>query len=193
MCALFKNKYVIGSKRYRGFDYSSPGKYFITICTKNKIPYFGKIENGKMVLSEMGQITDKYWREIPMHFPFIELDEFIIMPDHVHGIIIIRQSNIKSGRPVETPKLGVSTVTTNKIGHSKNPYWKSNSIGSIINQYKRICTITIKTHGYYFSWQPRFHDRIIRTNAELIRIRKYIMKNPEKWICDSGNINIPNN
>ena len=89
MCALFRNKYRIGSIRYRGFDYSSPGKYFITICTKNKLPYFGKIENGIMILSDPGLIANKCWQEIPNHFPFIELDEFFIMPDHLHGIIII--------------------------------------------------------------------------------------------------------
>ncbi|MCJ7446525.1 MAG: hypothetical protein MUO72_02415 [Bacteroidales bacterium] len=72
-------------RRIQGFDYSSPGKYFITICTKNKIPYFGKIENGEMILSELGQIAEKYWRKIPNHFRYVKLDEFIIMPDHLHG------------------------------------------------------------------------------------------------------------
>ena len=100
MCALFMNKYRIGSKRLKGFDYSSPGKYFITICIKNKITYFGKIENEEMILSELGEIAEKFWLEIPDHFPSIELDEFIIMPDHMHGIIIIRQSKIQLRNPI---------------------------------------------------------------------------------------------
>jgi putative transposase len=164
MCALFRNKYRIGSTRYRGYDYSSPGKYFITICTKDRKPYFGEVENGKMILSDLGIIAEKFWREIPGHFPNIDLDEYIIMPDHIHGILIINRDYF-----VEAPKLGASTI---KLGAS--------TIGSIINQFKRICTITIKSRGFDFAWQSRFHDHIIRTRIELYRIRKYIRENPEK-------------
>lgn len=183
MCALFRNKYRIESDRYRGYDYSSPGKYFITIYTKNKIRYFGKIENRKMILSELGIIAEKFWREIPDHFPNIKLDEFIIMPNHIHGILIINRDS----PVIEAPKLGASIENIENIGNienieSRNPFWKSNSIGSIINQFKRICTITIKTRGFDFAWQPRYYDHIIRTRIELYRIRKYIRENPEKLI-----------
>ena len=155
--------------RLSGYDYASGGKYFITICTKNKIPYFGKIKNGKMILSDIGQIVDQFWKEMPLHFDKIHLDEYIIMPNHIHGIII-----------VETPNLGVSTSTSPKQIHEKPPTnWKSNSIGLIINQFKRICTIKIKTSGFEFSWQPRYFDHIIRTKPELNRIRKYIKENPQ--------------
>jgi REP element-mobilizing transposase RayT len=153
MCSLFRNKYRIESTRYRGYDYSSPGKYFITICTKNRKSYFGEVENGKLISSELGKIAEIFWREIPDHFPNIKLDEFIIMPDHIHGIIII-----------EAPNLGASTI------------------GIIINQFKRICTITIKTRGFDFAWQPLYYDHIIRSRIELYRIRKYIRENPEKLI-----------
>jgi len=191
MCSLFRNKYRIESTRYRGYDYSSPGKYFITICTKNKIRYFGKIENRKMILSELGIIAEKFWREIPGHFPNIKLDEFIIMPDHIHGILIINGDYFvqapklgASNPPVQAPKLGASIENI----ESRNPFWKSNSIGSIINQFKRICTITIKTRGFDFAWQPRYYDHIIRTRIELYRIRKYIRENPEKFIRNSHKI-----
>ena len=132
-----------------------------------------------MILSEIGQIAEKFWLEIPGHFPNIKLDEFIIMPDHIHGIII-----------VQAPNLGASIEYFENIKkiESRNPFWKSNSIGSIINQFKRICTITIKTRGFDFAWQPRYYDHIIRTNTELNRIRKYIRENPEKFICNSQNI-----
>ena len=191
MCSLFRNKYRIESTRYRGYDYSSPGKYFITICTKNKIRYFGKIENRKMILSELGIIAEKFWREIPGHFPNIKLDEFIIMPDHIHGILIINGDYFvqapklgASNPPVQAPKFGASIENI----ESRNPFWKSNSIGSIINQFKRICTITIKTRGFDFAWQPRYYDHIIRTRIELYRIRKYIRENPEKFIRNSHKI-----
>jgi putative transposase len=201
MCSLFRNKYRIESTRYRGYDYSSPGKYFITICTKNKIRYFGKIDNGKMILSETGQIAEKFWREIPDHFPNIKLDEFIIMPDHIHGILIINQDYfvqapklgastdstkiISPGKLLKAPNLGASTDSTKIISPGKllqAPKLGAATIGLIINQFKRICTITIKTRGFDFAWQSRFHDHIIHTRIELYRIRKYIRENPEKYI-----------
>jgi len=91
MRALFRNRYVIGSKRYQGYDYSLPGKYFVTICTKNKTPYFGKIENGKMKLSELGICLYYELLKTPgMRSDMnITIDEFVIMPDHIHAIIII--------------------------------------------------------------------------------------------------------
>jgi len=89
-----------------------------------------------------------------------------------------------SNPPVQAPKLGASIENI----ESRNPFWKSNSIGSIINQFKRICTITIKTRGFDFAWQPRYYDHIIRTRIELYRIRKYIRENPEKFIRNSHKI-----
>ncbi|MDY0099893.1 MAG: hypothetical protein RBR81_11880 [Bacteroidales bacterium] len=102
MCALFRNKYRIGSNRCKGHDYASPGKYFITICTEQKIPYFGKIANGKITLSDYGQIAHPLWQEIPNHFPFVDLDEYIIMPDHIHGIIVIKNHPRSYDKPVAT-------------------------------------------------------------------------------------------
>ena len=182
MTEKFRNKYRIATTRLKGYDYTRNGLYFITICTQKKIPCFGEINDGKMVLSETGIIVYKFWMQIQDHFPNINLDEFIIMPDHIHGIIIIKsKSESTSNHMVETPKLGVSTGTSFKIGKSGNPYWKSNSIGSIINQFKRICTIKTKSIGLDFSWQPRFYDHIIRSDKELNHIRTYIKDNPNNW------------
>lgn len=83
----FHNKYTINSSRLLGYDYSQNGMYFITICTRDKEEFFGEIENGKMKLNEMGEIADQFWLEIPRHFPFVKLDQHIIMPNHVHGIL----------------------------------------------------------------------------------------------------------
>jgi hypothetical protein len=214
-----------------GHDYSSPGEYFITICVRNQIPFFGKIENRKMILNDIGIIANKFWLEIPHHYQNIKLDEYIIMPDHIHGILIINSDppvltpnfvqtpnlgvsfpellhgllqtpnlgvsfpESLPGRMDETPRLGVSTIgsssdsgrtETPRLGVStgisaKNPNWKSNSIGSIINQFKRICTLNIQKINHDFEWHPRFHDRIIRNNRELNCIRKYIRLNPSKF------------
>ena len=99
----YSNKSRIDSPRLRGFDYSSNGCYFVTICTKDKFEDFGEIAGDKgkvkVKLSEIGKMTDRYWLEIPRHFPFVELDEYIIMPNHVHGIIVIdnNQNFLNSG------------------------------------------------------------------------------------------------
>lgn len=85
----FRNKYRTDTIRLKNYDYSSNGYYFITICTKNRVHYFGKIIDQKMELSEIGKIAHKCWLEIPNHFPFVVLDESIIMPDHIHGIVVI--------------------------------------------------------------------------------------------------------
>ncbi len=84
---LYRNKYRIDSTRLKGWDYSSPGYYFITICTKDRECFFGEIIKEKMYLSEIGEIAHRYWAEIPNHFNNVVLDEFVIMPNHVHGII----------------------------------------------------------------------------------------------------------
>jgi len=183
MAEKFRNKYRIPSSRLRGYDYARPGKYFITICTQRRKNYFGEVMKASMVLSGTGIIVRECWLNIPLHYPNVLLDEFIIMPDHLHGILIIMNGL------VETPKLGFSTpgITdeeisipeTPKLGVS--PYWKSNSIGSIINQFKRACTIKTKYSGSDLSWQPRYHDHIIRNQKELEIIRLYIKHNPANY------------
>ncbi|MBK7129110.1 MAG: hypothetical protein IPM74_03915 [Crocinitomicaceae bacterium] len=106
--AKYLFKYKIESTRLCGFDYTSAGSYFITICTKNRIPFFGQIVEGKMVLSEIGELAKTFWQEIPQHFPNAQLNEFIIMPDHMHGIICLSpQDNILP--LVKTSQCDVST------------------------------------------------------------------------------------
>ncbi len=123
--------------------------------------------------------------EIPNHFPFTRLGEFIIMPDHMHGIIIIDKFNDR--QIAETPKLGVSAMPDiPKLGVSiahggKNEQWKPGTLGVIINQYKRICTINARKTHSNFAWQPRFHDIIIRNDRAFKTISNYIINNPAKW------------
>jgi REP element-mobilizing transposase RayT len=88
---LFSERFRIDAARLKYWDYSNVGCYFITICTRNRINYFGKIMNKKMILSDIGIIAEKYWREMPQHFHNIKLDQFVIMPNHVHGIIHITE------------------------------------------------------------------------------------------------------
>lgn len=102
---LFQNKYRIESTRLKGYDYSKPGAYFITIITYIHARLFGKIINGEMILNNYCKIADKYWREIPQHYLNIQLDKFAIMPNHIHGILIITDKEIEinnKSQPVET-------------------------------------------------------------------------------------------
>ena len=89
---LYQNKYKTKSIRLKHYDYRSHGYYFVTICTHEKICYFGNIENQKVILSKLGIIAEKFWLEIPQHFNFVQLDSFVVIPNHIHGIIIINDT-----------------------------------------------------------------------------------------------------
>ncbi len=193
----YRNKYRIASIRLQNWDYGWNGAYFVTICTKNRECYFGKIENNEMVFSKIGEYANKYWLEIPEHFKFVKLDVHVIMPNHVHGIILIDKTDDlpthKSN--VQTPNLGFpidlpthkSNVQTPNLGVSTSKKWKPGSLGTIINQYKRICTINARKIYTGFAWQPRFYEHIIRDQNSYQRIRNYIINNPKKWNLDKFN------
>jgi REP element-mobilizing transposase RayT len=175
--------------RLHGYDYSQKGYYFLTICTKNRIDYFGIIENGRLVLNEYGEIAKKCWLEIPEHFPNAILDEWIIMPNHIHGIVIIFEKKINDAE--------------NKIAYEKNVRdkngdknfcllpeipWQtklSKSISSIIRGFKiGVTKYCHENNVPNFQWQKSFYDHIIRNEQALINIRKYIQNNPIKWELD---------
>ena len=205
----FRNKYRTSSTRRQDWDYTRNGAYFVTICTQKRKHFFGDIVNGKMILSETGKIADKYWLEIPKHFPFVKLDAHVVMPNHMHGIVVIdktsvdgaiktndttKMSGYKLGaetpenNTIETPNLGVSTLyppsapPPQTAGASEK--WKSGALGVIINQYKRICTIYARKINAGFAWQPRYYDHIIRNDTSWQRIKNYIITNPENWNRD---------
>ena len=190
MRPLFRNKYKIGSKRKYGYDYSLPGKYFITICTKNKIPYFGKIENRKMVLSEIGHILKTEWLKTPSVRPDmnITLDEFVVMPDHFHAIIIIGKNQYNEcrtamhGGSTKTMHGGSTTPNTDSKNNYRNTFSPQiKNLASIIRGVKSTVTQYAKKMKIDFEWQSRFHDHIIHNDGDLERIRNYIRNNPENW------------
>lgn len=181
----FKNKYRIPSVRLQECDYSLPGLYFVTICTKDRQCYFGKIKDGVMELLHIGKIAEKYWLELPQQFAHVELGEFVIMPNHIHGIVSI-------GEIYTRDAMNRVSTTTNVVSQKKggstggyNPMGKG-TLGEIIRWFKGRTTFEtnrIKSLPY-FSWQARFHDHIIRTEKSLEIIRDYIRKNPETWLED---------
>ena len=271
----YKQKYRIPSARLHGWDYGSPGLYFVTICTKNRESYFGDIvetqnfaspvatgpsdgerqnfaslvatgpfdgerqnfaspvstgpfdgerqnfaspvatgqnpplnsdsqnpetqnlpfnadasntETQNLLFSDNGQtrpntetqnlaslrytiignVANQYWLEIPTHFPFVELDEYVVMPNHVHGILFLNKPDYEGWQ-------------SNKFGP------QSKNLGSVIRGYKAGVKTYATTNQIEFGWQPRFHDHIIRSEKELNNIRQYIISNPEKWHLDKNN------
>ncbi|MGE5420774.1 MAG: transposase [Chloroflexota bacterium] len=174
----YLRKYRISSTRLQNWDYGWNAAYFVTICTHNREWYFGKIESGIMIYSELGSIAHKLWTKIPEHFPFVELSEFVIMPDHIHGIIIINKPH-QYGNPVDVETQNFASLHP---CFSKNRFGpQSENLASIIRGYK----IGVIKYAHEiesgFRWQPRYHDHIIRDNIEYERITDYIRQNPQKW------------
>ncbi len=174
----FKKKYRIPSSRLPGHDYGANGYYFITICTKNRERLFGQIKQDEMEYSVIGKIAENFWKQIPVHFDFVLLDEWVIMPDHMHGIIVINNKRmVETHNYVET-RHGASLQENNK-----NKFGKlyNNSLQSIINHFKGSVTRFANHHHIPFVWQPRYYERIIRNERELNIVRRYIRNNPKMW------------
>jgi len=172
---LYQNKFQIQSARHKNWDYTNDGYYFVTICTKYMQKFFGEVVDGEMKLSEIGKIANKYWQEIPKHFPFVKLDEFVVMPNHVHGII-----EIKNGT-VETQNFA-SLRSGNKFGP------QSKNLGSIVRGFKVGVKKYATINKIDFQWQPRFYDRIICDEQALGKIREYIQRNPKFWDEDKNKV-----
>ena len=148
------------SIRLQKYDYSQSGSYFVTICIQDKQYYFGKIVDQKMILSKIGQTANKCWTDIPKHYPNVVLDEFIIMPNHIHGIIEIT-SNATVGAQNFVPLR--DEQKTNKFQHII-----PKSLGSIIRGYKIGVKKWCNENGFeFFEWQRGFYEHIIRDKGAL--------------------------
>lgn len=204
----FQNKYRIPSARLQSWDYASEGSYFITICTKDMVHHFGEIENGKMILSNSGVIADLMWYEIKNHTKNIELGEFVVMPNHIHGILILNgvetrhalskndinalsENNINNetmhstiidnNETMHALSLPQSEQSEKTIGQQRFQNQGKNTISSIIGSYKSAVTKHCNRLGFEFAWQPRFHDHIIRDAQSFENIQNYIASNPMNW------------
>jgi REP element-mobilizing transposase RayT len=186
-----QGKYRIPSARLQNWDYGSDGAYFITICCKNRIHFFGECEDGKMKLSTEGAIVQGFWYEIPKHFPFVILGEFIVMPNHIHGILILDKerynANVKNDDDVETRQCLVSTNTNDKTaGQNRFQNQGKDTVSSIVGSFKSVCTKHIRKAFpiLEFGWQERFWDNIIRDGQSFENISQYIINNPKTWEDD---------
>ena len=176
-------------QRKHGYDYAQPGYYAVTICTQNRSCLFGVIDNGDVLLNDAGRMIDETWNEIPNHCPGIELDVMQIMPNHLHGIIVVCEVGAAPrGRPFSMPG----------NGRAQGP--SPTTLSDVMERFKSLSTTRyiagVKTAGWLsFSgklWQRSYHDRIIRSESELIKIRTYISNNPCEWDSDENYIEMTN-
>jgi len=199
----FQNKYRIPSARAQWWDYGNAGAYFITICTRNRKHYFGEIKNGEMQLSHIGLLADVMWHEIKNHAQHVELGEFVVMPNHIHGILILQgneNENATQNAPVETRhalSLQIPQTHSQQSQQSPEPPQSlqtpgqnrfqnqgKNTVSSIIGSYKSAVTKHAHRLGFEFGWQSRMWDNIIFNDESFVRISEYIQTNPLNWKDD---------
>lgn len=198
----YLNKFRIESNRAYWWDYGWNGAYFITICTQNREHFFGEIIDDEMHFSPLGAIVDVLWNEIPFRNKNIELGDYIVMPNHIHGILILDKPdfnlnhypmkdnyeniNIKKNFKVRDVACNVFTnKVVSNFYSSISP--KSNTISTIIRSFKSAVTKHANRMKLENGWQANFHDHIIRNNKDYEKISNYIIQNPKNWKMDTFN------
>jgi REP element-mobilizing transposase RayT len=159
------------SIRLKGYDYSQPGGYFITIVTRDRACLFGEVVDGEMRLNDVGHMVHQQWADLPNRFPNIDLDAFIVMPNHIHGVIVI----------TDAPTVGAG---------SPRPYTSRATLGQVVAYFKYQSTKRINAAGGTPGvrlWQRNYYEHIIRSEDSLNRIRQYIADNPARWAFDREN------
>lgn len=160
------------SVRLKGYDYSQAGAYFVTICTQNRRCMFGDIADGQMALNDAGWMVQAVWDELPNHYADVELDSFIVMPNHVHGIVVLRDMVGAGFKPAPTKRHGLPEIIRGfKTFSSRYINGMRNTPGTKL-------------------WQRNYYEHIIRNETELNQIREYIVNNPLQWELDRENPNI---
>ena len=163
------------SIRLKGFDYSTNGAYFLTICVRNRECLLGEIQDGKMLLNDYGEIVRDVWEGLPKQVLDIDLDEYVIMPNHFHAILVIDKSvdsaNVYDGLDVNEAKDRRKMLLPKVVGRFKMLAAKA------INQSREI-------EGSF--WQRNYHENVIRSEEDLQRVREYIVNNPKQWEIDEN-------
>lgn len=183
------------SIRLKGYDYKQPGAYFVTVCTQQRECLFGNIADGKMVLNNAGMMIQTVWDEIPPHYSGIETDEFVVMPNHIHGIIVIvgagpracpDQMKYKTGQPrggagTGQPQGVVETGQPQGVAETGQPRGVAPTVGlslpDVVHRFKTMTTKRytdgVKHHGWSLFpgklWQRNYWEHIVRNEPELIR------------------------
>ncbi len=155
--------------RLQGYDYSRAGAYFVTVCTHDRLCLFGEIADRRMALNDAGRMVQQVWDDLPNHYSHVELDECVVMPNHVHGIVVIVGAGFK---PAPTKRHGLPEIVRALKAFSARR----------INEIRNTPGVKL--------WQRGYYEHIIRNDDELNRIREYIANNPMKWEMDRENPDI---
>ena|SRR3990172_8475287 len=175
------------SFRLKGYDYSQTGGYFVTIVAWQREMLFGEIVDGEMKLNEFGKIAAEKWQWLEIRYEYVELGEWIIMPNHIHGILVIRDNGRGGSRSapmddMRSAKKGDSRIAPTPIKHKP--------LGGLIGAFKTVSTKQINllqnTEGQIV-WQRNYYEHIIRNEREMDRIARYIESNPSTWVDDDEN------
>ena len=201
------------SIRLRNYDYAQAGAYFVTVCTHDRQCLFGEIEDGEVHLNGMGEIVAACWDAIPAHFPDVELDAFVVMPNHVHGVLVIAAPSLE---PTLEPPTAVAPLQASRPGPGGGRWWsgrnevvgdrathasplrgggpprgpKPRSVGAVVGSFKAAVSRRITgVHGTAGGsiWQRNYYEHVIRDERDLDRIRPYIAANPARWPDDVEN------
>ena len=194
---LFQNRFLIPSVRANWHGYSG-GEYFVTICTQNREHFLGEISNceknePEMVLTQVGQFVEEQLQNVTRHYSYAEIPLWVVMPNHVHAIVVIGDANCRDAihRVFAPQNVGdainrVSTDETNDVGGvtgNRNPMLK-NCLGAVVRGLKARVTKFAKDNNIPFAWQTRFYDHIVRNQPEMNHIAEYIENNVAKWNLD---------
>jgi putative transposase len=167
------------SIRLRDYDYAQAGAYFVTLCVEGRECLLGEIAAGEVRVSGAGEIVAQTWDSLPSRFPYVELDAFVIMPNHVHAIIVITDPP----PPVDPDSVGAELALPKKTGDASI----APTLGRIVQAFKSIsaiaCNRLLERSGVPF-WQRNYWEHVIRDDADLARLRAYIEGNPGKWAED---------
>ena len=160
--------------------------YFVTICTRNRECLFGLLTYDEVRLNDSGHLASVAWKELPSRFPTVSLDSFVVMPNHIHGIIIVGAQFIA---PNSTQFIAPDSVPRNQIGNSQDDAInRAPTLGEIVRTYKAASTRMIRqTANLEFAWQRNYYEHVVRNEESLYRIRQYILENPARWAMDWEN------
>lgn len=175
------------SMRLKGYDYGAAGAYFITICTYQRHCLFGEIIDGEMHLNEFGRVVADCWDAIPGHFPSIQLDESVVMPNHVHGILVVTDTP-RRGMALPCPYPTMPRTETREFGKPL-----AQTISTVVGSFKSAVTKRInilRNAPRTPVWQRNFYDHIIRHEASMQRIQHYVQTNPSSWRSDQLHPNV---
>jgi putative transposase len=178
------------SVRLQGHDYAQPGAYFVTICTRDRECLFGHAVNGEMHSNDAGEIARRCWEDIPHHLPLVELDAFVVMPNHVHGMVVIREPCRGEASAVTIHVAKAPSKPDASPLRQRPNGTQPRSLSAIVQNFKSISTRKMNTaRGAPGTpvWQRGYYEHIVRTEGELMAIRDYILGNPARWDEDENN------